>query len=287
MANFHYFHPADNVAPNATVTAQTGTANASYPLARAVDLTYAHLAQPSKLAETSGAWQFDFGGAQRVDAIVVWHNFDAAIACAFQLHASASWGAPTVNATLTAPAKRADNFTVKIYKDLTGVSGYSAGGFRYGRLVVTGTNSVPIGIKVLLFSRIRQTARNFLWGASGGFAMDEHQTAIDMTTDALAPWAYDLTAAPRLFSAQLSGRSGDEVLIQDWFRACAGRVKPFVIVPDPAVNDAWLCRWSSGTVGVVSPSLSVLTLDGPRHFTHANPRTLVAEEITAGDPEWL
>jgi hypothetical protein len=281
VANFHYFHPDDNVAPNATPTVETGTANASYPVANSTLLSYAKIAAPSKLAEVTGAWLFDFGSAQRVDAVVLWHNFDAGITCKLQGNATNSWGGPTVDATLTIPAKRSDDFTVKVYRDLTGVTGYSASGFRYWRLTVTG-NSVPVGIKILLFSQIRTTSKNFQWS----YAANEHQTAIQMTTDALVPWAYDLTAAPRQFVGTVPGTDADATKIAEWFRACAGPVHPTVIVPNPSENDAWLCRWSSGQTGAIAPSAATMRLEAVRRFTNVNFRQLVFDEITAGDPEW-
>jgi hypothetical protein len=282
VPNFHYFHPDDNVAPNATVTIGTGTADSSYPAANATLLTYAKIAAPSKLAEVTGAWIFDFGSAQRVDAMVLWHNFDAALGVSFQGHTASSWGTPTLTTSLTIPAKRADDYTVKVYKDLTGVSGYSASGLRYWRLNVSGSNSVPIGIKILLFSQIRTTSRNIQWGMTYA----EHQTAIDMTTDALVPWAYDLSSAPRGLVADVAANDADATKFREWFRACAGRVNPTVIVPDPSDPDPYLCRWSSGSVGVTAPTLGVAQLAVRRDFTNVQRVRLAFDEITAGDPEW-
>jgi hypothetical protein len=283
MPNFHYFHPSDNVAPNATPTIQTGTANASYPVANATLLTYAKIAAPSKIAETSGAWLLDFGSAQRVDAVLVWTNLDAGIAYSIQMNATNSWATPTVDSASTAPSKRADGYTVKIYKDLTGVSGYSSGGFRYLRFYVSGTNSVPVGIKILAFSQIRTTTRNIRWG----MVFAEHQTSIDMTTDALVPWAYDLAAAPRGLSADFIGTDADAVKMREWFRACAGRVNPTVIVPDPSSPDPFLCRWSKdGVANVIAPRLDTMASPIQRDFTNVQKMRLAFEEISAGDPEW-
>jgi len=282
VPNFHYFHPDDNVAPNATVSIGTGTANSSYPATNATLLTYAKIAAPSKLQEVTGAWVFDFGAAQRVDAVLLWHNFDAGLGVSFQGHTSNSWGTPTLTTALTIPSKRADDYTVKVYKDITGVSGYSASGLRYWRLNVSGSNSVAIGIKILLFSQIRTTTRNIRWNMTHA----EHQTAIDMTTDALVPWAYDLSSAPRGLVADFVGTDADATKIREWFRACAGRVNPTVIVPDPSDPDPYLCRWSSGQAGVVAPRLDVTPLGIQREFTNVQRVRLAFEEISAGDPEW-
>lgn len=283
MSNFAYFHPSDNVAPNATVSIGTGNADSSYPAANATLLTYAKIAAPSKLQEVTGAWVFDFGSAQRVDAMVLWHNFDASLGVSFQGHTSNAWGSPTLTTVLTIPSKRADGYTVKVYKDLTGVTGYSASGLRYWRLNVSGSNSVPVGIKILLFSQIRTTTRNIRWGMTYA----EHQTAVEMTTGALVPWAYDLAAAPRVWSADFIGTDADAVKMREWFRACAGRVSPTVIVPDPSDADPFLCRWAKdGAAGVVAPRLDVMSSPIQRDYTNVQKMRLAFEEISAGDPEW-
>jgi hypothetical protein len=282
VPNFHYFHPDDNVAPDATVTT-SGTANSAYPLANATDLSYANLAAPSLLEETSGAWVLDFGTAQRIDAVLVWHNLAEGTGYAIQLNATNSWATPTVNVASTAPAKRADGYTVKIYKDLTtGVTGYSTGGFRYLRFNVSGTNSAPVGIKILAFSRIRTTLRNISWGLQ----FQEHQTNIDMTTDALVPWASDLAAAPRQLIANIMAKNADATALKEWFRACGGRAKVTAMVPDPSAPDPLLGRHGDGSIGVVAPGLKVLRQDDTWDFTNVHRMRVVIDEVTAGDPEW-
>jgi hypothetical protein len=280
MSNWKFFRPSDNVAPNATITTG-GTVNMSYPLANAPKLDYANLANPSLLTGTSGDWIFDFGSAQRVDWIVLWHNFDAALACSFSGNATNSWGGPTITTALTIPSKRADDYTVKIHKDLTGVSGYSASGFRYWRLNVTGTNTVPIGIKILLFSTSRSTTRNIRWG--GNF--DEHQISINQATDAGHPWSYPLGGG-RSLRFSIRPTDADEVILKEWHRSCQGSVKPTVVIPDPTVNDAYLVRWGAGMFGPIDPSLGVHTLSDQRTYRNVHDMQIGFDEITAGDPEW-
>lgn len=275
-----YFHPDDNIASLSTVTAGTGTEDTAYPLTNATDLSYANLANPSKLNETSGAWVGDQGSAREIVAAVIWHNFDPALACAFQMNSTNSWASPSFTTALTIGNRRADNYTVKVFVDLGSVT------LRYWRLVVTGTNSVPIGMKILLFTRRRTLARGILWG----FTVREHQTNVDMTTDALVPWAYDLGAAPRQLSARMTSTDADQIALREWFRACGGRAKVTCLMPwvDGYLNgaDPWLVRWSSGPVAPVSPTLTVAALDATRHYPNAHPMTVQWDEITAGDPEW-
>lgn len=288
MANFRYFHPADNVAPLATVTADTGTEDTSYPLTNATDLSYALIAAPSKLNEMNGAWVFDFGTAQRIDALVLWHNFDAALSVEFQGHTANSWTSPSLSGTVVIPAKYADDHTVKVHLDLTTLagspSGYTTTGYRYWRLLVGGpseNNSVPVGMKILLFSQIRQTTRNIRWG----WSRDLVTTGVKMSTAARVRWAYDLDAAGRLLTAEIPGDDSDVPAIHEWVRACAGFVKPTVIIPNPAVNDAWLV-YLDEDAGPITPTLATLTVGAPYTFYQLNPLRLRAVEVTAGDPEW-
>jgi hypothetical protein len=282
MSNFHYFHPTDNVAPNATVTTG-GTADSAYPLTRLTDLSYRYLADPSKLTGTTGDWILDFGSAQRVDAVMLWDNFDSALAYSIQQNATNAWGGPTVNFSTTAPTKRTDGRTIKPYKDMRTVSGYSTSGFRYLRINVTGTNSVPIGLKVMVFSQIRTTSRNIRWN----WRRDETQTNIRMTTDARVPWNYDLASSGRICDFTTMSPDVDVPLIASWVQAAGGSVKPIGMVPDPSVNDFLLGLFTNSGGNVITPTLEVFRLEAPYQYRNVNPLHWTIDEITAGDPEWV
>lgn len=281
MANFHYFHPADNVAPNATWSITLGSVDTEYPLTNLYNFEYANLANPTKLIGNTGTFLANFGSAQRIDAVMIWHNFDAALAYTIKMNATNSWGSPTVSFSGAAPTKRADDYTKKIYKDLTGVSGYSTGGFQYLQIDVTGTNSVPLGLKVMVFSRIRQTSRNFNYGVR----WTENHISIDMATDAMFPWAYDLGSAPRQIRANMHATDADVEAIREWFRACGGRSKITGFVPDPTSADFYLVRWGNS----LAPNLGTLNigkLDIDQPYPDLSKLELSFDEITAGDPEW-
>lgn len=279
---FYYFRPSDNVAPNATVTT-SGTEDSSYPLTNIADLTYAKLAAPAKLTGTSGAFILDFGSAQRVDYVVLWHNFDAGLAVSVQMHASNSWASPTVTTSPTIPVKRADGYTRKVGVNLRSVSGYSTGGFRYLRINVSGTNSVPVGLKVLAFSSVRQLSADFQWGVQD----DDNQVGIDMATDAGVPWAYDLGSAPRVLRGSALLSDTDAEAVREWHRACGGRAKVTAIVPEPSGTDVWLVRFlSGGNFAIAQAGPVVSRVQHQRSFIDANMTNLAFDEITAGDPEW-
>jgi hypothetical protein len=281
---FFYFHPVDNVAPAAAVTVQTGSEDTDYPKENLTDLGYATIAAPAKLTGTTGAFLLDWGSAQRVDYVVLWHNFDAALAVSVQMHATNAWGGPTVTTSPTIPAKRADGYTRKVGVDLRAVSGYSTSGFRYLRINISGTNSVPLGLKVMAYAQVRQLARDFQWGVQD----DDHQIGIDMKTDAGVPWAYDLTSAPRVLRGSALLSDADAETVREWHRASAGVVKPFVLVPEPSGTDAWLVRWlPGGTFAIGGAQALVSKVSHQRDFIDVNQTQLAFEEISAGDPEWV
>jgi hypothetical protein len=274
---FYYFRPLDNVADTATVTVQTGTEDTDYPVENLVDLSYAKIAAPAKLNEVTGAFVLDWGAAQRVDYVVIWHNFTAALAVSVQMNATNSWGAPTLTTSLTIPAKRADNYTRKVGVDLRSVTGYSTSGLRYLRINVSGSNDAHVGLKVLAFSSVRQLSRGFVLGQED----TERQTPIVMMTDARVPWAYDLNSAPRSLKGSSTLSDTDAEAMREWFRSCGGPVQPTVIVPDPTdlatsapQGDAWLVRWSADG------------LTTKRSFSNINDVDIAFDEISAGDPEW-
>lgn len=281
MGNFAFNRPADNVAPNATPS--VSSPDAAYPATYATDLSDVNLGRPSKSTLVTDDWLFDFGSAQRVDLVVLWHNFDAALACSWQMNATNSWGTPTLSTALTIPAKRADGYTVKVFKDLTGVSGYSAGGFRYGRLHVSGTNSVPLGIKIWLGSSIRTLERNISWGLKP----PRTHSQILHRTDGNAIWTYDLQAAPRSLGVNCGDANANDLAALTSLTDAAGGGKPIVVIPDPTVNDPWLCRYVGPQITKVASGPVDVVFDPTLQFLDWSPVSLAFEEVTAGGPEWI
>lgn len=127
------------------------------------------------------------------------------------------------------------------------------------------------------------TTRNISWGLS----WLEHQTGVVMSTDALVRWPYDLTAAPRLLSADIEATDADALALKEWMRACGGAVKPTVMVPDQSDPDPMFGYLTNGSgVAPISPSVQVLQQQDTHQFIDSRLMRIAIEEITAGDPEW-
>lgn len=285
---FFYAHPADNIAPLATLSVETGTADSAYPAANAVDLTPAKIGAPAKILETSGAWEGDFGSALQVDLVVLWSNADEtpgspsspATEARWQQNSAASWGSPIVDEPFTIPARRADGYARKPFLDLRNISGSAP--LRYFRVVFENQTD-PVAMKVLCFTRIRQLTRDLRWGVQD----DEHQTNITMNTDGAVKWGYDLAAAPRSQRGAAILSDADAEAVREWFRACAGTVSPTLIIPEPTGNDAWIVYWSPQGFSIQSPTLLVAGQTNQRDFPDANQTLLSFEEVAIGDPEWF
>lgn len=279
--NVHYFHPSDNVAPNAVVTSGSSE-DASYPLTNVIDLSFKNLANPGGITALTGYFDLWWGGAQDIKAILLWTNFKATLAYRVQTYAT-NPASLLIDELKAAPAKRADGHTVKIYHDLSAMSGYSATA-QHLRINVTGTNDANLRLKLLAFSTIRQTTRNIQLGLS----LDEHQTNIEMETEAHHPWAYDLSAPPRLLTAGMVSNETDANAVREWHRACGGGAK-LTLVADPSgatgLVEPFLGRFKSG-VDITSPSIVISALPTVRDLPNINRQHYVLKEVVSGDPEW-
>lgn len=240
-----YAHASDNAALVATWSVETGTIEAGYSPSYIADK---NPAKPAKLQETTGAFLATFAGAQRVDWVLLpMHNLDAGLEVRIQGNATNTWGSPTLNTTIVIPTYREDGFPVACWKDLTGVTGYSTGGFQYWRLVVVGTNTNPVRIgEVALFSRKRTLDPNISWGTNE----DEERKIVEQRTDYGVSNIYDLGTTGRTWVGDLDSPDLQRAALRTWWRDARGRSLPFGIVPDGTLNEAAFVRFMDTKLAV-------------------------------------
>lgn len=241
MSNLIYGRPTDNVTANATITASA--ADAAYPATNIKDLDPA---KPSKMTTTTGNWVFDFGSAQRVDIIaLIHHNLTAGLSVRIQGNATNVWTSPTLDQAIAIPTYHEDGFCVNPFLDLTGLAGYSVSGFRFWRLVVVGTNAANIAIGECVMLSLKRTLEiNLSWGAED---TDAHPT-IEHTTAYGVTRVYDLGVKLRALRGEIPDTTDVGLAsLQALHRSAHGRAKPFLIVPDPVLNDAWMVRFDAST----------------------------------------
>lgn len=239
MGRAIYSHFEDNVAPNATVTVNSGTQDADYPAANLVDRL---IVKPAQLTTTSGSWVLDFGAAQRVDwAALPMHNLTAGLNVRIQGNATNAWGGPTVDAAITIPTYRGDGLPVPCWVDLTVAAGYSVGGFRYWRLVVVGVNAAAVKVgELLLISTKRTLNPNIDWGVR----LPESRPVYDNRTPFGYANKYDMGVTLRKLEGTLDTTDAGLAALRAWWQSTRGTARPFAIVPDEDLNEAWVAEFT-------------------------------------------
>lgn len=242
MSTFYYTRPSDNLLNTATISVNTGTEDPEYPATNINDLLPE---KPAKLTTNDGSWVADLGSAQRVDIVGIIHpNFDAALSVFIQAHTSNAWGAPSLSQAITIPARHADLFPVNPWLDLKTLIPLDANRtFRFWRLFVSGTNSVPVSVGEWRIENTRRDfgVRNISWGSTRSWK----RPAIVHETELYVRRSYDLGTTIRTIEVQM--QATDSVLsdIDAWFRGARGVVTPFLIVPYYNENDIWMVSFTN------------------------------------------
>lgn len=262
MANALYNLPTDDVGGNATITAQTGTADADYPLTNLVDT---NPAKPGKLTTTTGRIMFDFGSARSIDLVALIHtNLTAGLSVKVQANATDSWGAPSIDQAITIPTVPADSYPLNPFLDLTGISPRS---YRYWAIFVSGTNSAAVAIgKVCLIATKRSFTRNIQWGCEEMEVRPtvEHQTTYGVST------VYPLGPRMRYVGGMVRANQTAAAELLALERSAKHRATPFLFVLDPAVNDALFVRWATPPFRKVN------------QFLETRPIQVAFEEVSRG-----
>jgi len=272
------------------VTPSMTSADADYPPSLVADFSNGDVtAKPSLSTAFDDAWVWDFGTATRIDGVWIWHNADPGVVLRVQHNASTSWGSPTVDGTLTAPAKHKLGFTRKLFIDLTKVSGYSASGFRYFRIRFP-RNSAPPGIKALAFSRFSRLTCN----VARDFEAPLMQSALNLSTDFGHEWVYKLPAVREAMSLEVVvAKSTDRASLEAWFEACGRGIACCVLSTDSVHNPSsrgLIGRLTSTAAGLVQAESGLTTQVFDQRLKSG--RAPVAsvrfgiKELTAGLPEW-
>lgn len=234
MASAIYQHPADNVASTAIITASAE--DTAYPATYLVD---GRFTRPSKLTTTTGNYVFAFAGAQRLDILALGpHTLDPGLSVQIQANTSNAWGAPAFSANLVIPALDIDGRQTLPWLDLTAQAGYSAGGWAWWRLLIGANSRIVMIGEIWLGALKRSFERNINWGLS----TDEDHRLIEHETEYGIISAYDLQVRQRQLSAQVTASDTGLGDLRNFHRAMRGRVYPGLLIPDPAVNDAWWVR---------------------------------------------
>ena len=243
--------PSENVAPRATITATPE--DSAYPARNLADL---NPGKPSKLTAKSGNWVLDFGTAQRVDLVALWHhNLDARLTVLFQGNDSDSWGAPALSQTITIPALPRDGYPLCPFLDLSAFMVGSPIGYRYYRLQVPNANSANLAIGDLWLAEIRHDFSGALqWGLQ---ETPDHPT-VEHETEFRVGTVYDLGVRLRTIRGTVKAKPVLAAMLRDWDADAHGRARASLFIKDSSVNDALFVRFAPGglTETARGPSMS-------------------------------
>lgn len=238
MAGAVYGRPSDNVAGNATISVQTGTADTDYPMTNLVD---GNPAKPGKLTTTTGRIVFDFGSAQTLQLVALIHtNLDAGLTVKIQANATDAWGSPSLDTAITIPTLPLDDYPLNPWLDLSG----SVHTYRYWAIHVSGTNTNPVAIgEVWMQATKRELSPNLLWGYAEAEARPtvEHRTTYGVST--VYPLGPRLRTVVGRVKATVAGAADLLALERD----AKHRANPFLFILHPDQNDALYVRWAGGS----------------------------------------
>ena len=261
MSNFLYCPPFENQAPSGTWTASPGLAS-GYLAPWVAD---SRPERPSRLSAQNGYWKVDFGSAKRVDVLaILGHTLSDG--CTVTLTAGATDGATTINHAITVPTARRDGLTRPFYLVLTGVTGYSASGYRYWRLTVSSNSATYGQVGEIWLGRVMTALPN---GIGRGAERSEQRRDVVHVTNRGVRLRYDRGVTLRQITASVVLTSAAQLTaVQDWHQSSKAGLHPSLIVTDDtdrtdvrmAVFDEQRQSYMRRTMGVHALTLALTEL---------------------------
>jgi len=234
-----YALPADDLAP----TASTVTASAEDPGYPAELLVGANPAHPAKLTTTSGSWVLHFPAPiAPVAAALIYPQLDAGILTRIEGNSADSWSAPPYSQAIGIPGPHEDGASVSPILEIAGAPSYA-----YWRLVIAGTNSVPVAVgRLMLLSHLRtfeagteEEGTSVRWGVTE----EEDFGIVESATDLGVELVYALGNTRRTLTGEMLLRPTGAAQFLTLRRATFGRMTPWLLWPFDGVNDVYLVRW--------------------------------------------
>lgn len=240
-----------------------GTVNAVYPLTNIDDAKpwnpVIYSVNPTRIT-------LDMASAKRVDLVPFFHtNFDAGAVIRVQMNAANSWGSPSVSATVTIPTVGEDGFPGQPWVDLTGVAGYSVGGYRYLSIAIVSGQSTLLSIGDVRVSSTKRPLAGVSAGVPASFQRNRKTSEIHPTinrlTDAGVQLGYSRgTRSERTAGTIITGATGLAQILS-WHRTARGSFVPFLLIQDDAVNEAQLVLWDTDQVAWTLIAVGVYAVD--------------------------
>ena len=237
MARMKYARDSDIVSTLVTPTVESGVEDTDYP---PEGLTDKNPAKPAKLTGTTGAYLWDFLGAQRVDGIFIpHHNLDEALSVNVQMNATDSWGGASLDEAMTVPAYEVNGFPVGFWLDLVGKTGYLEAGYQFLRVEIAGTNTNAIAIgEIILTDVVRDFPFNINWGVRFG----DRSLSVINTTDWGVVAAFDRGTFRRTITGEVVVKDAEFPDFRNLDLDISSQARAFVLVPDGDLNEVLYVR---------------------------------------------
>lgn len=220
----------------------TITASAEDPAYPTTNWAFRKPARPSKLLTADGWWVFDFGSAANVAAFaLIYHNFDPDLTVMLQWNSSDSWGSPAGEQEIIIPAVTEDGYTVSPWIEVEGSPTY-----QFWRILVTGTNAQALKLGRPYFSgalRDLGDTESIEQDVRWGVVEEEQFNLIEHATEADVEDIYEIGGKRRPLSGELALSNAIAATFIGLARSARTRVFPWLLIPDIAVNDAWVVRF--------------------------------------------
>lgn len=214
-------YPADNIA------APTATGHLNLP------------SRPSKLSTTSGYWEGTFTSPITVRAVaLIYHNLDAGLDVTIE--------AGAFSQAITIPAHWEDGWTPSPWVEFDAPITDDV-----WRLSINAANSLPCQVgRLVLIGTLRSMETDVRWGE----VEEEEHGDIMQPTELQVETFYALGGKRRRFNGELGYQDTEAAELITLRRSAHGRIRPWLLIPDATVNDAWLVRfedpaWARTRVG--------------------------------------
>lgn len=226
-----YALPSDDLA--ATADTVVGSAEDSeYPAENIIAPTntgHRNLpSRPAKLTTTSGTFTLTFPAPISVGAMALpYHNLDAALDVTLE----PDGGTPIA---ITIPAHMENGWPISPFKE------FDAQSSDEWVLSINGTNSLDVQVgRLMLFTSLRDLGRDVRWGV----IEDEEQGQIEHTTVGGVETLYELFGPRRGLSGEFHITDAQAASLITLYRSARHRILPWLLIPDTAINDAWIVRF--------------------------------------------
>lgn len=237
MATAIFAHGNTNLAGTVTPTITAGAEDANFPRANLGDL---NPALPFKFAGTTGRLVWDFGSAQAVQLVALFHhNLDAGLNVRWQANTILDFAPPALDVAFTIGAAAVDGYRPNPWLDLTG----GTHSYRYWSLVIVDANAAPVVIGDIWFNAVKRSfVHNYAWPYT---LVDVRPSRKVLTTRGGVRFTYPGVGRRRRIDGRVATSVAGAEALRDWHRSTNGGDRPSLFIPDPdaSVRDAWLGVW--------------------------------------------